>query len=591
MQNKAHFNKKYKKAIKFAKSRLSREEFEHALRTAEIVEEKELDDESIIAALLHDLVFFKKCDINIIEETFGEEVAGLVKEITLTEEVLVKNYSKVPNQTLGSLILSVSSDLRTIIIQFAELIDLLKNNKGNKMDILKLANISEEIYYPLSVKLGLGDFSWKIQDYSFKIREPKNYSKVKKLINKSIEERQEKIEKLKLELTKLLPYKNIQIYGRPKNFRSIFNKLKKVPIKKMYDIYGLRIICDRQRECYEILGKIHSKYNFIEEAFDDYIAKEGKGVGKEGYQSLHTAIIWEKDIFEIQIRTWQMHMRTESNIYWEYKRLGKDKNFENQLSWARQLIEWQKSIGQKNNKRKIVNRQIFAFTPKRDVVALKNGATVLDFAFLIHTEVGKKAKGAIINGKLMPLDTKVSNLDTIEIITDNKYTIKQSWLVIAQIEKAKQKIRSHFNIKSVKKKINEVGQKNIKKIKLAECCHPLPGEDVVGVKTTKRKIIIHKTDCPNIKNIPKNKLIEIGFERNKGKTKIKVQAIDRIGLLGEILTTFKKNDVNLVNTNFGIKKSGFVEAIFEVEVSNVKKIDKVIDKIESIASVQSVLRE
>lgn len=580
------------KAHEFAKKILTQEEYEHASRVAEIIETKNLEIDTIITAILHDTIYLNKTNYKTITENFGENVAHLLKEISLTENVLIKNYSKIPNETLSSLILSISSDLQTIIIQTAEITDILKNNSGNKENIKKLAKIAEEIYYPLTIKLGLGDFSWKLQDYSFKILNNDAYNKIKKLLNKTLKERENKIMKMKLELEQLFQNKiEVTITGRPKNFKSIYLKMQKVPIKKMYDIYGLRIICNKERECYEILGEIHSKYNFIKEAFDNYIAKEGQGIGKSGYQSIHTAILKDNDVFEIQIRTWQMHLKTESSIYWQYKRLKKDKNFENELSWERQLIEWQKSIGIQTDKRKIIKRKLFIFTPKNDVISLDNGATVLDFAFHIHTEIGKHAQKAIINEKIVSLDTLLNNLDTVQIITDKKVLIKKTWLNIVKTDKAKQKIRSYFNIQPKKKNINLTNQKNIKKIKIAECCNPLPGEDVIGVKTTKRKIIIHKKDCINIKNISKEKLIEIGFEKSGGKTKIKITAIDRLGLLGEILTELNKNKINLVSSNFQIKKSGFVEAIFELNISNIEKLNKIINNLEKINSIQSVERQ
>lgn len=585
-------NPKIQLAYKLAKNKLNTLQFEHAKRVAKIIQQKQLDDNAIIVAIIHDLLYLKKMTYQEINTEFGEKIANMLKELTLAEEILTNNYSKIPAPTLSSLVLSISSDLQTIIIQIAEIIDLLKNNEANNEDIKKLAKIADEIYYPLTVKLGLGDFSWKLQDYSFKIFNPDGYIKIKELIGKTLIQREEKINQMILELKTLLDNNlEIQIFGRPKNFKSIFLKMNKVPIKKMYDIYGLRIICNKERECYEILGKIHSKYNFIKEAFDDYIIKEGSGVGKGGYQSIHTAIIKGDDVFEIQIRTWQMHLRTESSIYWQYKRLKKDENFEKELSWERQLIEWQKSIGEQNSKRKIISRKIFAFTPKREVIGLTKGATVLDFAFQIHTEIGQRAQKASINGKNVALDAQIENLDTVQIITSNKPTIKKSWLNIVRSEKAKQKIRTYFGIEASKKSSNLMSEKNIKKIKLAECCNPLPGEDVIGVKTTKRKIIIHKKDCPNIKNISKEKLIEIGFEKNSGKTKIRLIAVDRIGLLGEILAEIKKRGIKLSASNFQIKKSGYVEAIFELEVSNIKKLENLLESLEKINSIQSVERQ
>lgn len=358
----------------------------------------------------------------------------------------------------------------------------------------------------------------------------------------------------------------------------------------MYDIYGIRIICNKEQECYEILGKIHSKYNFIKEAFDDYIAKEGKGIGKKDYQSIHTAITRNNDIIEIQIRTWQQHLKTESSIYWEYKRLRKNKYFDNKLSWERQLIEWQKSIGEENKTKKIAGEKIFIFTPKNEIISLPENATALDFAFAVHTDIGNKAKQAKINGELCALETKLKNLDRLEIIIDKKNTIKQNWLMIVKSEKAKSRIKNYFGIKTTQTTKKPLIQQE-KKIKMAECCNPLPGEDVIGVKTTKRKIIIHKKDCPNIKKINKNKLIEISFEKTKGTTKLKINAIDRIGLLGEILEEFKKNKIKLRSSNFKIKTSGYVEAVFEIDVKNIQTLEKLIKKLQEINSIQSIERQ
>lgn len=580
-----------KRAQEYAKNILTKPEYEHAIRVANIIQEKKLENETIIASILHDTLYLNKTTYEEITKLFGENIANILKEISLTETVLIKNYSKIPNETLSSLILSISSDLQTILIQTAETIDVLKNEMGDKEEIKKIAKIADEIYTPLAIKLGLGDFSWKLQDYSFKVLNNPGYNKIKKLLNKTIDERQQKINKMKSELEKLFETRqNITITGRPKNFKSIYLKMKKVPFKKMYDLYGIRIICNKERECYEILGMIHSKYDFIKEAFDDYIAKEKKSTNN-GYQSIHTAIIKNSDLFEIQIRTWQMHLKIESSMYWQYKNLKKDKNFETELSWERQLIEWQKSIGEQTNKRKIVKKNIFVFTPKQDVITLKPGATALDFAFAIHTEIGQHAQKAIINNKIVSLETPLQNLDTAQIITHKNPTIKKNWLTIVRMEKSKQKIRSYFDLEPINKKSTTISQKNVKKIKIAECCNPLPGEDVIGIKTTKRKIIIHKKDCPNIKIIPKEKLIEIGFENSTGKTKIKIQAIDRIGLLGEILNEMKKNNIKLINSDFQIKKSSFVEATFELSVPNINKLDKLINNLEKLSSIQSIERQ
>ncbi len=552
---------------------------EHVIRVANNLIKKKMRQEAIIAWLL----------LHSNKEAESESVNNIIIECKRIQEVINYNYNKLPAETLTSLILSLATDIQTIIIKMTEINDLLRYpvEKNNE----KIIFVAKNIYAPLTLKLGISDLNWQISDNCFRLEKPNEYAKIKKLINKTREEREKTIMEIQHEIENLLKHKlETQTFGRPKNFFSIYEKMKRTPFKKMYDIYGIRIICNKEKDCYEILGNIHEKYDFIKEAFDDYIAKEGKGIGKKGYQSIHTAIKRKDDIIEIQIRTWQQHLRTESSIYWEYKRLRKNRDFDNKLSWERQLVEWQKSIGEENKQKRITGEKIFVFTPKNQIITLPENSTALDFAFAVHTDIGKKAKQAKINGQLNSLETKLKNLDKIEIIIDKKNTIKQNWLNIVESEKAKSKIKNFFGIKITKKKNNVCNQQE-KKIKMAECCNPLPGEDVIGVKTTKRKIIIHKKDCKNLKTIPKNKLVEIFFEKTKGTTKLKINAIDRIGLLGEILQEFKKNQAKLRTSNFKIKNTGYVEAIFEIEVKNIKVLDKIIEKLKEINSIQSIERE
>ncbi|MDD3083522.1 MAG: TGS domain-containing protein [Candidatus ainarchaeum sp.] len=565
----------------------NKKKVDHIIRVTNFFIKKKMQNETIFAWIIQNLPIEKQ---EILQNySFKNNIKLIITECKRIQEVIDNNYNKMPPETLISLILSLATDMQTIIIKMVEINDLLKNPMEKNCE--KLVFIAKNVYSPLTTKLGISDLNCQINDNCFKLEKPTEYEKIKKLVNKTREEREQIIKKIIEEIEILLKDKiNAQIFGRPKNFLSIYEKMKKVSFKKMYDIYGIRIICNKEKECYEILGNIHEKYNFIREAFDDYIAKEGKGIGKKGYQSIHTAIKRNEDVIEIQIRTWQQHLRTESSIYWEYKRLRKNKEFDNKLSWERQLIEWQKSIGEENKNKRIVGEKIFAFTPKNKIISLPENSTAIDFAFAVHTDIGKKAKQAKINGVLVSIETKLKNLDKIEIITDKKNTIKQTWLNSVESEKAKSKIKNYFKIKTIKKE-NKIQITQEKKIKMAECCNPLPGEDVIGVKTTKRKIIIHKKNCENIKKIPKNKLIEIFFEKAKGTTKIKVNAIDRIGLLGEILGEFKKNKIKLLASNFKIKNTGYVEAIFEIEVKNIQNLEKIIKKLKEINSIQSIERK
>jgi len=577
---------KEEEAAQFIQNRLDEEKVQHAKTVAQILKEKKLDENIIIASILHDTLYLEKTTTDELKEKFGEEITKIVEETTQVQKLIDRNLGKIDSATLAEILLSITTTLEPIIIKVAEAGETLYT--GKEKEIEKVAKAGEEIFIPLAIKLGINGIDWRIQDNIFKLKNKQGYEKIKKMVNKTREEREKLILEIKNEIEELLQGKiKAQIYGRPKNFKSIYDKLKKVDFNRMYDLYGLRIICDKEKECYEALGYVHSKFDFIREAFDDYITHPKEN----GYKSIHTAIIRGKDIIEIQIRTWEQHLRTESSLYWEYKRIKKFKEIDKTLSWERQLLEWQKSAGDEIRKKKAIGKKIFIFTPKNDVIPLTIGATPIDFAFAVHTDIGKKIQKAKINGNYSPLETKLKNLDKVEIILNDKPTVQRSWLNFVVSEKAKTKIKSHFKMKNKKTKITcGKNTQGFKKIKMAECCHPLPGEDVIGVKTTKRKIIIHRKDCKNIIKISKEKLVEIAFEKDKGQSGIRIKAMDRTGLLAEILAEIKKSGGELTSTSFNVKKNGYVEAMFELQIGSAQKMEKLIEKIENIPSIQAVER-
>ena len=550
-------------------------------RISETLLEKDLPIVSIEGLIYKTILKGKKViDQN---ETYSESAKKIAANMIQMEEVIKRNYLKVPSETITSIILSLPEDFQPIIVEIEENADALFNREKIIFEN-DYAKKAMDIWLPLAIKTGMSDCEWKIQDFAFKVINPMGFEKVKKLINKSREEREKLIEEVKLEIQKLLEGKiKATVEGRPKSFKSIFDKLNKVSFEKMHDIYGVRIICEKEKECYEALGLVHFKYDLILEAFDDYISKPKI----DGYKSIHTAVKRKNDEIEIQIRTWAQHLRITGENYWKYKKVSKDNEFEKELSWERQLLEWQKQIGKERTNKKTVGNKLFIFTPKNDAIPLPKGATVLDFAFAVHTDVGKRAEKGKVNGQLVPLETKLSNLDTVEIITNEKTQMKKNWLQNAVTEKAKSKIKTFFGlIKNKEKKEQVLDAQSAKKIKMAECCHPLPGEDVIGIKTTKRKIIVHKKDCQNILKINKDKLVSIDFEREKGETGVRVKAVDRPGLLGEILEEIKNSEANLKNTSFKIKKNGFADAIFILEIKNAQKMEKLIEKLSNIPSVQ-----
>ncbi|MFA5931133.1 MAG: TGS domain-containing protein [archaeon] len=573
-------------ALNYTIKKTNKNNFERNKRVAYGLLEKDLPLSTILPIILKE-ISLNLIDEKEIKENFGEEVLLNTKTIKQIEDIVERNYGKIPTETLSSIILSLSTTFQPIIAKIAEIADALYKKEKFIFEN-NYAKKAEDIYYPLATKLGLSDSAWKIQDFSFRVINPQGFEKIKKLVNKEREQREAFVEEVRKEIEQLLQGKiNVQVSGRPKNFKAIFEKLKKVTFQKMHDIYGIRIVCQKEKDCYEALGYIHSKYEIIPEAFDDYISKPKSS----GYKSIHTAVKRKNDVIEVQIRTWEQHLRIEGESYWEYKKIRKDKEFEKELAWERQLLEWQKSLGKDGLNKKTTGKRLFVFTPKNDAISLPMGASVIDFAYAVHTDIGKRMEKAKVNGNFVPLETKLNNLDSVEIFITEKPQLKKTWLISVVTDKAKQKIRHFFGLtQMIKKKVPQLQLTDLKKIKMAECCHPLPGEDVIGVKTTKRKIIVHKKDCVNIKKITKDRLIHIDFERERGKTQIRVKAIDRPGLITEILSEIKQSNVTLTNTNFKIKKNGYAEAIFEFEISSVAKLEKLMEKIENIPSVQGVER-
>lgn len=562
----------------------------HFARIGKMATENKMDKESILAGMLYGTIAERKTTAEEIEKRFGKKVSELSKEAGETMQVIGNNYGKIKPETLNSIVLSMAGNMQTTMIGIAAMIDWLKHTEElSEEEKKKIIGITREIYIPTVVKIGLQEIAWRLQDYAFKGEEPEKYEKIRKLVGKTREEREKLIEEVKKEVREMLKGKfEAQVFGRPKNFWAINKKMQKVQFRNIYDLHGIRIICNKESECYEILGNIHEKYEIIPGTFDDYIAKPKE----EDYRGLHSAVERGKDAIEFQVRTWEQHFKIESNLYWKYRQLTKDREFEKELSWERQLMEWQKSAGKEAQIRSFTGKKIFVFTPKNEVIVLPKGATAIDFAFAIHTDLGKRMEKAKINGALVPVETELKNLDKAEIITSKKPQIKKGWVNFAKSTKAKTKIKTYFGMKTKAKK-EETKKETIgkqRKIKSAECCTPVPGEEVMGVKTSKRKIIIHKKDCPNLKKIDPKKIILMEMKGDEGKTRIKAVGLDRIGLLGEILSKIKKNGATIISTEFKIKKSGYVESTFEIKIKNIDKLEKLVEEIEKIRSVYGVER-
>ncbi len=347
------------------------------------------------------------------------------------------------------------------------------------------------------------------------------------------------------------------------------------------------------RECYEILGIAHSEYRTVPNQFTDYIANPKKN----GYRSIHTAVEWNNQPLEIQIRTREMHYECETGLasHWQYKHYAKDDFFDKRLSWAKQLVEWHRTARDSRNlahslKMGFGQNKIFVFTPKQKVIVLPEGGSPIDFAFAIHSDLGVKCHKAKVNGKIVPLSHKLENADTVEIITSNQLQLKRAWLNLVKSSKAQAKIKQKLGIKSAKKVVLEKKDERLtsdKNIRIAKCCNPVPGDEIIGVRTTKRKISVHRAECGNALRILKERRMEVKWDLAEKDyiVGIKVLARDSPGLLPAILKIISGTKVSIISTDAKTNRNNILQSKFNIKIKNIEQLENIIKKISALPTV------
>jgi GTP pyrophosphokinase len=564
-----------------------------------------------------------------------------------------------------------------------------------------------DIYAPLAHRLGVWEIKWRLEDLAFRFLEPEKYHWIANKVSETRKKREELIQKAIQIISQELEKANIkaEITGRPKHLYSIYQKMikKGIDIEDMYDLLGVRIIVNSEIECYEVLGIIHNLWKPIPGRFKDYIANKKTN----NYQSLHTTVIGiDGKPLEVQIRTWEMHRIAEYGIaaHWRYKEeIKKPDTFEEKIAWLRQLLEqlldWQKEILDPQEflesvKNDFFEREIFVFTPKGDIIALPQGSTPIDFAYIIHTEIGHRCKGAKVNGKMVPLNYTLQNGDIVEIITSKEEgKPSRDWLNIVKTSQAKTKIKQYFKrlareekIYEGRKLLEEELKKNeewVKKllekkdilslndifeseyfknildelgfkekeidsflagvgsgeitpqqifeklrkyykeevivfptktfiskpldnivingienimIRLAECCNPIPGDKILGYITKGKGIALHRVDCPNIINLQKRfpeRIIEVQWQNlQKGNYKagIEIDAIDRVGLLRDIIERISQARMNIVDLQTKVTKNGIAHIKIILEIDNPNVFYYLMEEIPRLSDIISVRR-
>ncbi len=448
----------------------------HPLCVAKILAELELDLESITAGLLHDVVEDTKYTLDEISEMFNPDVALLVDGVTKLSNIEYSSREEMQAENYRKMFLSMAKDIRVILIKIADRLHNMRTLKYMRPEKQKeKAQETLDIYAPLADRLGISKIKTELEDLCLRYLEPEAYYDLVDKINRKQSEREEFVNKIVEEIKEKCEeagIKNCTVYGRPKHFFSIYKKMhtKNKTLDQIFDLFAVRVLVDSVKDCYAVLGVVHEAYTPMPNRFKDYIAMPKANM----YQSLHNTLIGPDGmIFEIQIRTYEMHRTAEYGIaaHWKYKKgitEGVEDNSEDaKLSWLRQILEWQKDMSDNHEFMDTIktdldafSENVFCFSPSGEVISLAEGSTPVDFAYAIHSAVGNTMVGARVNGRIVNFDYVIKNGDRVEIVTSqNSRGPSRDWLKFVKTSQAKSKINQWY--KKINKEENIVRGKEL----------------------------------------------------------------------------------------------------------------------------------
>jgi GTP pyrophosphokinase len=678
----------------------------HPVGVARICAGLRLETEVLCAALLHDTVEDTSASLDEVHEEFGEEVASLVDGVTKLTGITFQSRDEAQAENYRKMMLAMASDPRVIFIKLADRLHNMRTLSAlPKQKQLEKAKETLDIYGPLAHRLGIHAIKWELEDLAFATLHPRKYQEIKTLVAQQREERERYVEKAGSYLQKELKALGIQatISGRAKHFYSIYSKMTKKgrEFNEIYDLTAMRVLVDSVKDCYGAVGVIHSLWKPLPGRFKDMIAMPKFNM----YQSLHTTVIGpEGRPLEIQIRTREMHLMAELGMaaHWTYKegsdrRRGIPKDSHEKLEWLRRLLEPTRDADTSGDfverlKGDLVEDEVFVFTPKGEVKSLAAGATPLDFAYEIHTDVGHRCVGAKVNGKMVPLSYKLQSGDIVEVLTAKRERgPSRDWLGLVKTSRARNKIKQWFKAESRKDTehagrellqkelrkqglpaqkvvgsplladvVREMGfrkadefyialggskiaakvvvQKVLQRLKqgesaageptagavlttqrtrrrpessstqygitvqgiddvllrMAQCCHPVPGDPIVGYISLGRGITIHRSDCPNARALSKDpeRFTRVSWS-GEGKTTFKVEihvdAWDRHRLLEDLSRTFAEAGINILDAHCKVNDQ-MVRNRFVVEVGDTQALDSAISRLRNIDAVFDAYR-
>ena len=704
----ARINKAYYFAQKAHEGQLRRSGepfFIHPCAVAMILVDMGMDDETICAALLHDVVEDTPYSLADIEREFGKDIAVLVDGVTKLDKL--DFFSKLEQQaeSLRKMLLAMVQDIRVILIKLADRLHNMRTLESMPRD-RQLANAQEtlEIYAPIAHRLGIFSIRSELEDLCLKYLEPDQYSYIKEAIEKQRPARRDFLARQMEELKEKLGDMDIEceIQGREKHIYSIYRKMLKQNRKpdEIYDLMAMRVIVNTVRECYAVLGIVHTMYKPIPGRFKDYIAVPKSNM----YQSLHTTLINSEGLlFEVQIRTFEMHRTAEYGIaaHWKYKEGKADDDLDRRLAWLNELQQIQSDTEDPHEflntvRMDLFSDDVFVFTPKGEVINLVRGATPIDFAYKIHTKVGDSCIGAKANGKIIPLDYVLQTGDVIEIITSKSGKgPSRDWLNIAATNQAKNKIRAYFK-KAFKEeniiKGREMMEKEAKRqgydlftqllkpewtegifrkytfnsdddmystvghggvsattvvqklideyckaqhaeelkqieledlkaeekpkrqdakkashgvyvkgydnmlVRLAHCCSPVPGDDIVGYITRGRGVSVHRLDCPNLASMlgdGEDRLIEVSWAEEKKEgysTDLRIVTVDKSGIFAELSRILSNMGVSIIGVNAKQGKRDTFIIDFIIRIEDTGQLRSIIRQFRNVPDVIEVYR-
>ena len=676
----------------------------HPLETALFLADLHLDDHTIIAALLHDVV--EDCGVTLkeLESRFGPEVTLLVDGVTKLTRMDLKmqgtggvgpdfpeEQDHLYAESLRKMLVAMAEDIRVVLIKLADrlhnmqTLDALPEDKRRR-----IAQETLDIYSPLAHRLGIWEIKWRLDDLAFRHLNEERYREISKMLATKRVEREEYVEKVASRLRDEMKQFNVagEVVGRPKGIYSTHLKIERYAaegkeLSDIYDLYALRVLVETKEDCYKTLGVIHQLWHPIPGQFDDYIANPKENM----YQALHSTVICDGgNPLEIQIKTYELHQIAEYGVaaHWRYKE-GKsgDLRFEEKMTWLRQLLEWQREMAGTDEfiesvKQDIFHDQVFVYTPKGEIVELTSGSTPIDFGYKIHTDLGHKCIGAKVNGRLVSLDTELQHGDTVEILTSKgDRGPSLDWLNpnrgYVRSASARQKVRQWFRrqargsniqrgrewlrreLRRISHQIEDaeiltlckydnmdeflanLGSGNITEsqvahrlaqagrdaaevpvlpkpnlplsspssgikvlgvgdllIRMAHCCNPIPGDQIMGFVTRTRGVTVHKQGCRSLDNEDEpDRIVKVdwGETTELYPVRVRMTAYDRVGLLRDVTVQVSEEHVNIASVITQEHSDGTVTMELTMHTNGLDQLGKLFAKLEGVRGVISVTRD